>query len=64
MIASDLSSPWIRSSYSGTEANCVEAQHCPGAIQVRDSKALASQSLRFRSDGWTGFLHELKAGRL
>jgi predicted RNA-binding protein with TRAM domain len=54
---------WVKSSYSGSEANCVEVG-CgePGVVAVRDSKDPGGPVLRFEPAGWVVFTSGVKAG--
>jgi len=53
----DLSTPWRRSSYSNSGANCVEiAKTRSGKIAVRDSKDPEGGALRFSQGDWRAFL--------
>ena len=53
---------WIKSSYSGSEANCVEVT-VRDRIMVRDTKDRTGRVLRFTPAAWRGFAHELKVGK-
>ena len=53
---------WRKSSYSGSETNCVEAALSPGEVTVRDSKHPHHLHLGFDPSAWTAFLHDLKTG--
>ncbi|MEU1126462.1 DUF397 domain-containing protein [Streptomyces sp. NPDC005899] len=49
---------WCKSSYSSnsSEADCVEVATAPGAVHVRDSKALSGPRLGFRPTTWEAFV--------
>ncbi|MER0447680.1 DUF397 domain-containing protein [Streptomyces sp. Edi4] len=49
---------WFKSSYSGgTDGeSCVEVATAPGAVRVRDSKALGGPQLVLTPDAWAGFV--------
>jgi Domain of unknown function (DUF397) len=52
---------WKKSSYSGSEGNCVEVAKLPGGGRaVRDSKNTAGPALRFGSGPWREFVAMLK----
>lgn len=52
---------WHRSSYSGTQGNCVEIAHSPaGFVAVRDSKNPNDRKLLISGTAWRAFLHSLK----
>lgn len=57
--------PFWKSSYSGTQSNCVEvADTATGGRAVRDSKDQAGPMLTFARPGWRAFLAGTKAGEL
>ncbi|MFI8941158.1 DUF397 domain-containing protein [Streptomyces sp. QH1-20] len=47
---------WFKSTYSGTDSNCVEVAHAPGVIGVRDSKNPCGPVLVFGAVAWNAFL--------
>ncbi|GGR23255.1 DUF397 domain-containing protein [Streptomyces netropsis] len=47
---------WFKSTYSGTDSNCVEVAHAPGVIGVRDSKNPCGPVLVFGPVAWKAFL--------
>ncbi|WP_437114142.1 DUF397 domain-containing protein [Streptomyces syringium] len=47
---------WFKSTYSGTDSNCVEVAHAPGVIGVRDSKNPCGPVLTFGPVAWTAFV--------
>ena len=52
----DVTTPWRKSSYSNTGANCVEAAKiCSGKVAVRDSRNPDAGTLRFSPDKWQAF---------
>jgi hypothetical protein len=52
---------WVKSSYSGTQGNCVEvATNLPGKVAVRDSKDPEGGVLRLSREAWMAFLSHLK----
>ena len=51
---------WIKSSYSGSEANCVEVT-ARDRIMVRDTKDRTGHVLRFTPTAWRQFAEQLKA---
>jgi uncharacterized protein DUF397 len=54
---------WRKSSYSGSEGNCVEvAGDLPGAVAVRDSKNPEGPGLVFNPDTWTAFVSRVRGG--
>jgi hypothetical protein len=53
----DVTTPWRKSSYSNTGANCVEvAQTRSGKVAVRDSKNPDGGALSFSPDEWQAFV--------
>jgi hypothetical protein len=51
---------WIKSSYSGSEANCVEVT-VRDRIMVRDTKDRTGHVLRFTPAAWREFAGYIKA---
>jgi hypothetical protein len=57
--------PWTKSSYSNTGANCVEtARTRSGAVAVRDSQSPGSRMLVIARRDWEGFVSAIKDGSL
>ncbi|HEY1914814.1 MAG TPA: DUF397 domain-containing protein [Streptosporangiaceae bacterium] len=56
---------WVKSSYSGSQAECVEVA-CgePGVVAVRDSKDAQGPALRFSAEQWRDFTDQVKGGHL
>jgi hypothetical protein len=51
---------WVKSSYSGSQANCVEvAVH--DRVRVRDTKDRTGPVLNFRTEAWRKFTSQVKA---
>lgn len=58
----DVITPWRKSSYSNSGANCVEiAQTRSGKIAVRDSKDPDGPALTFSPDQWKAFAAKVRA---
>nr|WP_200797386.1 DUF397 domain-containing protein [Streptoalloteichus hindustanus] len=55
---------WRKSSYSGTETDCVEVAAVPQSIAVRDSKNPGGPVLVFGREGFAAFVGRVKAGRV
>lgn len=53
---------WRRSSYSGTNGNCIEAAAAPAAVAVRDSKDPDGPRSVFAPAAWRAFAAAVKAG--
>jgi hypothetical protein len=49
---------WFKSSYSsnGSEGDCVEVAHAPGAVHVRDSKNAHGPRLAVGGAAWGDFV--------
>ena len=47
---------WRKSSYSGSDTNCVEVAPMPGATAVRDSKDRGGGSLAVSRAAWMAFI--------
>lgn len=60
MISVDMKLGWYKSSYSGTNANCVETAQVNGVQAVRDSKSTDGPALMFPQRAWEGFIAGLK----
>ncbi len=55
--ASDLVGPWVKSSYSGPQGNCVEvAPMRDGGVAVRNSRHPDGSALVFTAAEWDAFL--------
>jgi hypothetical protein len=62
MNQDDVSTPWRKSSYSNSQANCVEvASTRTGNIAVRDSRNPGGGSLNLSPDQWHIFVTEVQA---
>jgi hypothetical protein len=56
---------WRKSSYSGTNANCVEVcTDASNTVAVRDSKNVPGPELEFTGHAWSAFVAEIKRGEL
>lgn len=61
--ATDL--PWIKSSYSGTNGNCIEAAALPtGARAIRDSKQADGPMLIVSANQWSAFTAGIASGSI
>lgn len=59
----EVVSPYIKSSYSGQNNNCVEvAATASGGRAVRDSKEPGRPSLYVTREGWQAFLGGVERG--
>ena len=52
---------WVKSSYSGSEANCVEVA-VRGRVAVRDIMDRTGPVLRFTPAAWRAFACQVKVG--
>jgi Domain of unknown function (DUF397) len=51
---------WRKSSYSGTQSNCVEVADLDHVVAVRDSKDPAGPALTFSPAAWASFVTTMK----
>jgi len=57
----DVTTPWRKSSYSNSGANCVEvAKTCSGKVAVQDSRNPGDGALTFSPDQWQTFVAEVR----
>ena len=50
-----MSDAWRKSSYSGSQANCVEVGNATGLVKVRDTKDRQGPALTANIDAWRRF---------
>ena len=63
MQPDEIVTPWAKSSYSNSGANCVEvACTSLGHVAVRHSKGPRGPQLRFTLDEWTAFVSGIRSG--
>jgi hypothetical protein len=56
-----VSTPWRKSSYSNSQANCVEvARTRTGTVAVRDSRNPGGGALSFSPDQWRTFVTKVQ----
>ena len=55
-----MSDAWRKSSYSGSEANCVEVADAAGLVKVRDTKDRQGSALTVSTDAWRRFTTGIK----
>jgi hypothetical protein len=54
---------WRKSSYSGTNANCVEVcADAASTVAVRDSRDVTGPELEFTGQAWSAFVGKIKRG--
>ncbi len=51
---------WRKSSYSGSQAECVEVAHTTNVVLVRDTKNREGAALGFSATAWRAFTGGLK----
>lgn len=56
-----MSDAWRKSSYSGSQANCVEVGNATGLVKVRDTKDQRGPALAVSADAWRRFTAGIKA---
>lgn len=56
-----MSDAWRKSSYSGSQANCVEVGEAASLVQVRDTKDHQGPTLTVSADAWRRFVTGIKA---
>ncbi|MGO8894240.1 MAG: DUF397 domain-containing protein [Streptosporangiaceae bacterium] len=57
----DVTTPWRKSSYSNSQANCVEvAKTRSGKVAVRDSRNPDGGALSFSPDEWQTFVAKVQ----
>ncbi len=58
----DVTTPWRKSSYSNSQANCVEvARTGSGKVAVRDSRNPCDGTLRVSPSEWQTFVAKVQA---
>lgn len=50
---------WRKSSYSGSDGNCVEIAWPTDQVAIRDSKQPAGPALAFPTDAWQAFVSDV-----
>ena len=61
MNSGDAATPWRKSSYSDSQANCVQlTQTHTGKIAIRDSKNPHAGTLTFTTDNWKIFIAKIQ----
>ena len=55
-----MSDAWRKSSYSGSEANCVEVANAAGLVKVRDTKDRQGPALTVSTAAWRRFTTGIK----
>lgn len=61
--ASEISAPWVKSSYSGPQGNCVQIAYLTdGQVAMSNSRYPSGPALVFTSAEWDAFLRGALAG--
>jgi hypothetical protein len=55
-----MSDAWRKSSYSGSEANCVEVGNTTSLVKVRDTQDPQGPALTVSAAAWQSFLTGIK----
>ena len=55
-----MSDAWRKSSYSGSQANCVEVRNAVGLIEIRDTKDRQGAALTVSAAAWCRFALGIK----
>lgn len=55
-----MSDAWRKSTYSGSEANCVEVGNAAGLLKVRDTTDRQGPTLTVSADAWHRFTTGIK----
>ena len=50
-----MSDTWRTSSYSGSQANCVQVGNAPGLVKIRDTKDSNGPTLTVNASAWRQF---------
>ena len=58
-----MSDVWRKSSYSGSQANCVEVRNAVGLIKIRDTKDRQGAALTVSAAAWRRFALGIKGKR-
>jgi hypothetical protein len=51
---------WRKSSYSGSQANCVEVGNAAGLVEIRDTNDRRGPALTVSADAWHRFTTRIK----
>jgi hypothetical protein len=65
MRSEQMNAPWVKSSFSFANGNCVEVAELPGgSVGIRDSRDPGGPVLRFTQAEWAAFLCGTRRGEL
>ncbi len=63
ITGSDITAPWLKSSYSGPQGNCVEVAFLDGGeVAIRNSRHPGGTALVFTAAEWQAFLRGAQDG--
>jgi hypothetical protein len=63
LTASDITAPWVKSTYSGPQGNCVEVAFLDGGeVAMRNSRYPDGAALVFTRAEWDAFLSGARDG--
>jgi hypothetical protein len=63
ITAGDITAPWVKSSYSGPQGNCVEVAFLDGGeVAMRNSRHPDGAALVFTAAEWRAFLRGARDG--
>ena len=55
-----MTDAWRKSSYSGSQANCVEVGNATGLVKVRDTKDRQGPAVTVSAGAWRRFMTGIK----
>jgi hypothetical protein len=55
-----MSDAWRKSSYSGSQANCVEVGSATGLVKVRDTQDRQGPAVAVSAEAWHRFMAAIK----
>lgn len=55
-----MSDAWRKSTYSGSEANCIEVGNAADVVKVRDTKDRQGPAITVSGDAWRQFTSRIK----
>ncbi len=63
ITGTDIAAPWLKSSYSGPQGNCVEVAFLDGGeVAMRNSRHPGGPALVFTAAEWQAFLYGVRDG--
>jgi len=55
-----MTDAWRKSSYSGSQADCVEVGNATGLVKIRDTKDRQGPAVALSADAWRRFTTSIK----